>query len=94
MVNPSLIRQLAREYRREDLAAGQAHGLALRLWHHPIREWVGWALVGLGVCLTKDPSLGALGAMGQDRHASGALGAGAPRPGAPRARNSVPLARL
>jgi hypothetical protein len=91
MVNPSMMQQLAGEYRREDLAAGQSHGLARRLSPHPIRERVGWSLVGLGMRLTKDPFLGA---MGQGRHVRLAQRAGTPRPGAPRPRTSLPLARL
>jgi hypothetical protein len=87
MVNPSVMQQLAREYRREDLAAGQA----LRLSHHPMRERIGWSLVGLGMRLTKDPFPGA---MGQGRHVRSAQRAGTPRPGTPRARTSLPLVRL
>jgi hypothetical protein len=81
MVNPSVMQQLAREYRRDDLAEAQARGLALRLSHHPIRERVGWSLVGLGLRLTKDPFVGA---MGQGRSARRAQ----------RARTALPLARL
>jgi hypothetical protein len=91
MGNPSMMQQLAREYRREGLAAGRAHGQALRLSHHPIRMRLGWSLVGLGVRLTKDPFLGA---MGHGRHVPQAQRAGTPRTGTPRARTSFPLVRL
>jgi hypothetical protein len=88
MVNPSLLQQLAREYRREDLAAGAAHGLALRLSHHPIRERIGWSLMGLGARLTRDPLIGTP-VYGRRAQESGARG-----PGARSARTSAPLARL
>jgi hypothetical protein len=80
MVNPSVMQQLAREYRRDDLAHVHTRGLALRLSHHPIRERVGWSLVGLGLRLTKDPMTGAVG---QARSA-------APVAGGHRGRTSVP----
>jgi hypothetical protein len=89
MVNQSAIQQLAREYRRESLAAAQAHGLAARLTQHAFRDRVGWSLVGLGMRLTKDPFAGTAG---QGRHARAAQAVA--RPGAPRARASLPLARL
>jgi hypothetical protein len=91
MVNPSVMQQLAREYRREDLAAGQARGLALRLSHHPIRQRVGWSLVGLGLRLTQDP---VLTAMGQGRPGRTAPATGTAPHGTPRARTPLPLVRL
>jgi hypothetical protein len=91
MVNPSVMQQLAREYGREDLAAAQAHGLALRLSYHPVRQRVGWSLVSLGMRLTKDPILDV---MGQGRHVRGTPRAGTAPPGTPRARTSLQLARL
>jgi hypothetical protein len=91
MVNPSLMPQLAQEYRREDLAAREAHGLALRLSHHPIRQRLGWSLMGLGARLTRDPLVGT---PLYGRHGRGAPESGARPSGARGARTSVPLARL
>jgi hypothetical protein len=86
MVNPSVMQQLASEYRREDLEAARIGGAGLQPSHRSVRERLGWSLVSLGVRLTRDPLAGG---SGYGRHVQRSQRSGA-RP----ARNSLPLVRL